>query len=249
MLYFFLKKFAIGAGGMLYPGLIPLMYGEEQVPVFVSISMMLVAILIPYLLGSFNTAVFISKRVYKDDVRNYGSGNAGFTNIMRIYGTRAAVITFLGDFLKSALAILVGWFTFGYVMAYIAGLACFFGHIFPVFFNFKGGKGVVCAATLMFMLDWRIFLIELILFAGTLVLSKYISLSAVLCAMTYPIFLNRMNTTTVHTIELVAIVVAIVVVIKHKDNLVRIYNGTENKFKFKRSRKVNSDSEGNDNAE
>jgi glycerol-3-phosphate acyltransferase PlsY len=155
---------------------------------------------------------------------------------MRIYGTKAAVATFIGDFLKTVIAILVGWFTFGYVMAYIAGLACFFGHIFPVFYRFKGGKGVVCAATIMFMLDWRIFVIELILFAGVLLLSKYISLSSVLCGMTYPIFLNRMNMTTVHIIELVALIIAITIVVKHRSNLVRIYNGTESKFKFKKSK-------------
>ncbi len=248
MLYFFLKQYAITAPtpGMLYPGLIPLLYGEQQVPVPVSMIMMFIALLIPYLLGSFNTAVFISGKLYKDDVRNYGSGNAGFTNIMRIYGTKAAVITFVGDFLKTAIAILVGWFTFGYVMAYISGLACFFGHIFPVFYRFKGGKGVVCAATIMFMLDWRIFLIELVLFIGILLLSRYMSLSAVLCAMTYPIFLNRMNMTTVHIIELVALVIAIVITIKHRSNLVRIYNGTESKFKFKKSKAAN---EGEINAE
>lgn len=241
MLYFFLKQYAIGAEGILYPGLVPLMYGENQVPVPVSMLMLLVAILIPYLLGSFNTAVFISKKIYKDDIRNYGSGNAGFTNIMRIYGSKAAVVTFAGDLLKTVIAILVGWFTFGYVMAYISGLACFFGHIFPVFYKFKGGKGVVCTATIMLMLDWRIFLIELILFIGILLISKYISLSAVLCGMTYPIFLNRMNNTTVHIIELVALVIAIVVVIKHKDNLVRVFNGTESKFRFKKSKPANED--------
>jgi len=126
-------------------------------------------------------------------------------------------------------------------MAYISGLACFFGHIFPVFYRFKGGKGVVCAATIMFMLDWRIFLIELGLFIGILLLSKYISLSSVLCGMTYPIFLNRMNMTTVHIIELVAIIIAITVVVKHRANLVRIYNGTENKFKFKKSKPIDED--------
>lgn len=238
MLYIFLKQYAITApvAGMLYPGLVPLMYGENQVPVPVSMIMLLVALLVPYLLGSFNTAVFISKRIYKDDIRNHGSGNAGFTNIMRIYGTKAAVITFVGDFLKTVIAILVGWFTFGYVMAYISGLACFFGHIFPVFYRFKGGKGVVCAATIMFMLDWRIFVIELLLFAGVLLLSKYISLCSVLCGMTYPIFLNRMNFTTVHIIELVALIIAITIVVKHRANLVRIYNGTESKFKFKKSK-------------
>lgn len=243
MLYIFLKQYAITAPvpGMLYPGLIPLLYGENQVPVPVSIVMLLVALLVPYLLGSFNTAVFISEKFYHDDIRTHGSGNAGFTNIMRVYGTKAAVITFVGDFLKTALAILVGWFTFGYVMAYISGLACFFGHIFPVFYRFKGGKGVVCAATIMFMLDWRIFLIELGLFIGILLLSRYISLSSVLCGMTYPIFLNRMNFTTVHTIELVALVIAITVVVKHRANLVRIFNGTESKFKFKKSKPSGED--------
>lgn len=231
MLYFFLHN-EIG-----FMGPVGMYYAEKAIPIPLFILLAFVFIFIPYLLGSFNTAVFISKRMYHDDVRNYGSGNAGFTNIMRIYGTKAAVITFVGDLLKTAVAIMVGWCTLGYFTAYIAGLACFIGHIAPVFYQFKGGKGVVCTATIMFMLDWRIFLIELILFIGILVLTKYMSLASVLAAMTYPIFLNRMNHTGLFLIELIAIIIAAVIVFKHKDNLIRIYNGKESKFKFRRTAK------------
>lgn len=221
-------------------------YAEKAIPIPLFFLLALIFVLIPYLLGSFNTAIFISKRMYNDDVRTHGSGNAGFTNIMRVYGTKAAVITFVGDLLKTALAIMVGWCTLGYFTAYIAGLACFIGHIFPAFYQFKGGKGVVCAATIMFMLDWRIFLIELVLFTGVLILSKYMSLASVLAAMTYPIFLNRMNHTGLFLIELIAIIIAVVIVFKHKSNLVRIYNGQESKFKFKRSKKTDSEEAANE---
>lgn len=239
MLYFFLTQYAMETNGLIYPGLVSLAYGENGVPLVISLITLFFAVFVPYLLGSFNTAVFITKKCYNDDIRNYGSGNAGFTNVMRVFGTKAAVITFAGDLIKTAIAILIGWFTFGYVMAYISGLACFFGHIFPMFYQFKGGKGVVCTATIMLMLDWRIFLVELVVFFGTAILSKYISLSAILGAMTFPIFLNRMNRTGIHIIELVALAIAAVVVIKHRTNLVRIFNGTESKFKFKKSTEEN----------
>ncbi|MBE6617332.1 MAG: glycerol-3-phosphate 1-O-acyltransferase PlsY [Ruminococcaceae bacterium] len=237
MLYFFLQN-EIG-----FMGPVGTYYAEKAIPIPLFILLALIFVFIPYLLGSFNTALFVSKKMYHDDVRNHGSGNAGFTNIMRLYGTKAAVITFAGDLLKTILAIMVGWCTLGYFTAYIAGLACFIGHIAPVFYQFKGGKGVVCTATIMFMLDWRIFLIELVLFIGILVSTKYMSLASVISAMAYPIFLNRMNHTGLFLIELIAVIIAIIIVIKHRANLSRIYNGTESKFKFKRTKKVSAEEE------
>ena len=237
MLYFFLQN-EIG-----FMGPIGAYYAEKAIPIPLFILLTLVFVFIPYLLGSFNTAVFVSKRMYHDDVRNHGSGNAGFTNIMRNYGTKAAVITFAGDLLKTILAIMIGWCTLGYFTAYIAGLACFVGHIFPVFYQFKGGKGVVCTATIMFMLDWRIILIEFVLFVGILLSTKYMSLASVVAAMTYPVLLNRLNNTGLFLIELIAIIIAVLVVIKHRSNLVRIFNGTENKFKFTRTKKVSTEEE------
>ena len=112
MLHFFLRY----ETGML--GLIGANF--HDIPLPVSLLLMLVYIFIPYLLGSVNTAIIVSGAMYHDDVRNHGSGNAGFTNMMRNYGKKAAIITFVGDILKTVLAVLIGWCVFGYLTAYIA---------------------------------------------------------------------------------------------------------------------------------
>lgn len=211
-------------------------YFWKDIPILPSLLLVLVYVLIPYLLGSINTAILVSKYFYHDDIRNYGSGNAGFTNVMRTYGKKAALITFGGDLLKTVLAVLVGWCVFGYLTAYIAGFACFLGHIFPVFYGFKGGKGVLCMGTIMLMLDWRIFLVMITVFVGIVMATKYISAGSVICAMMFPLMLNRMNNTGIHMIEFVAIAIAVIVVIKHRTNLKRIFDGTESKFKIKKSK-------------
>ena len=213
-------------------------YFWKDIPIFPSLLLVLVYVLIPYLLGSINTAILVSKYFYHDDIRNYGSGNAGFTNVMRTYGKKAALITMAGDLLKTVLAVLVGWCVFGYLTAYIAGFACFLGHIFPVFYGFKGGKGVLCMGTIMLMLDWRIFLVMITVFVGIVMATKYISAGSVICAMIFPLMLNRMNNTGIYMIEFVAIAIAVIVVIKHRTNLKRIFDGTESKFKFKKSKTV-----------
>jgi glycerol-3-phosphate acyltransferase PlsY len=230
MLHLFLR-YEVGFMGLIG-------YFWKDIPIFPSLLLVLVYVLIPYLLGSINTAILVSKYFYHDDIRNYGSGNAGFTNVMRTYGKKAALITMAGDLLKTVLAVLVGWCVFGYLTAYIAGFACFLGHIFPVFYGFKGGKGVLCMGTIMLMLDWRIFLVMITVFVGIVMATKYISAGSVICAMMFPLMLNRMNNTGIHMIEFVAIAIAVIVVIKHRTNLKRIFDGTESKFKFKKSKTV-----------
>ena len=236
MLHFFLR-YEIGFMGLIG-------HFWKNIPLFPSLLLVLVYVLIPYLLGSVNTAILVSKHFYHDDIRNYGSGNAGFTNVMRTYGRKAALITFGGDILKTVFAVLIGWCVFGYLTAYIAGFACFLGHIFPVFYNFKGGKGVLCMAAILLMLDWRIFLTLVVVFVGIVLATKYISAGSVICAMMFPLMLNRMNDTGIHMIEFVAIAIAVIIVIKHRANLRRIFDGTESKFKFKKSKTV-SDADGN----
>lgn len=239
MLYFFLSPHfsELGAEGLVG-------YFWKDIPVAASLLLAFVYILVPYLLGSVNTAIIVSDKFYHDDIRNYGSGNAGFTNIMRIYGKRAAVITFVGDFLKTVLAIMIGWCCFGYLTAYIAGFACFLGHIFPVYYRFRGGKGILCLTAMLFMLDWRIFLVLLAIFLLVVAMTKYISFGSVLCSVLYPLLFNRMNKVLLTLVphmylcQLIAVAVAVIVVIKHWGNLRRIFDGTESKFRFKKSRET-----------
>ena len=190
------------------------------------------------------SAIIVSDKFYHDDIRNYGSGNAGFTNIMRIYGRRAAIVTFVGDFLKTVLAIMIGWCCFGYLTAYIAGFACFLGHIFPVYYRFRGGKGILCLTAMLFLLDWRIFFVLLAIFLLVVAMTKYISFGSVLCSVLYPLLFNRMNKVLLTLVphmylcQLIAVAVAVIVVIKHWGNLRRIFDGTESKFRFKKSRET-----------
>lgn len=208
----------------------------HDISLIASMLLILVYVFIPYLLGSINTAIIVSKMMYHDDIRKYGSGNAGFTNVMRTYGKKAAIITFVGDLAKTMLAVLIGWSVFGYLTAYIAGLACLIGHVFPIFYGFKGGKGVLCLTAILFMLDWRLFLILLVMFVILVYGTKYISAGSVICAMLFPLLLNRMNDTPFQMIELIALAIAIIIVVKHIGNIKRIFAGTESKFKFKKSK-------------
>ena len=234
MLYYFLR-YQTG-----YMGLIGSVWQDRSLPG--ELALMLLYVLIPYLLGSVNTATIVSGKFYHDDIRNHGSGNAGFTNIMRIYGKRAAVITFVGDILKTVLAILIGWCCLGYLTAFIAGFACFLGHIFPVFYQFRGGKGILCLTAMLFMLDWRIFLILLAVFLLLVGATKYISFGSVLCSMLFPLLFNRLNQanpfTGMYICQSISLIIAVIVVIKHWGNLKRIFNGTESKFQFKKSKKT-----------
>jgi acyl phosphate:glycerol-3-phosphate acyltransferase len=228
MLHFFLGS-EVGMCGLIGANF-------HEIPLAVSLLLMLVYIFIPYLLGSVNTAIIVSGLMYHDDVRNHGSGNAGFTNMMRNYGKKAAIVTFVGDILKTVIAVLIGWCVYGYLTAYIAGLACLIGHVFPVFYNFRGGKGVLCMTAIILMLDWRLFLILLAIFIILVMGTKYISAGSVICAMLFPLLLNRMNDTPFRLIEFVALIIAIIIIVKHKENIKRIFNGTESKFAFKKSK-------------
>ncbi len=196
----------------------------------------IVCSVIPYLLGSINFAVIISSKDYKDDVREHGSGNAGMTNMLRTYGKKAAALTLVGDALKAIVASLVGYFMLGLIGAYIAGFFCIFGHMFPIFFKFKGGKGVVTTAASMLMCNPIVFLILLILFIVIVYIWRYISLASVMCVLLYPVVLSGFDTVLLggpQIYTIFTVLTAILVTVKHKDNIKRLLEGKENKFKFK----------------
>lgn len=218
-----------------------------------------------YLLGSVNTAIVISKVFYRDDIRKYGSGNAGMTNMLRTFGGKAAIGVLIGDMLKTAIAIFIGGvlFGFGYVSAfsmgyngpmmlmgigtYTAGLAAVLGHIFPVYYGFRGGKGVLVSATMTLILSPVLFAIMFAIFVLMVATSKYVSLGSVTAAILYPLlvhgFFGMMGTTAPPTILLVAILIAVIIVFAHKENLKRISNRTERKLSFKKKEKEPTDEE------
>ena len=202
----------------------------------------LVVVLASYLLGSCNFAIIISGKLFKEDIRTYGSGNAGMTNMLRTYGKKAAALTLFFVALKAVVSILIGRLIWGIVGAYVAGVACTIGHVFPVFYKFKGGKGVVVAAVTIFMTNWKVGLILalffLILVAGT----KYISLGSVMCALIYPLLLPRLLGNAPQITILFAFTLMLIIVLKHASNIKRLLNGTENKISFtKKDRKSAED--------
>ena len=197
-----------------------------------------VVIIVAYLLGSINFAIIISGRKYKQDIREFGSKNAGMTNMMRTYGKKAAGLTLLGDALKAVVACLIGYALIGHLGSYLAGLFCIVGHIFPVFYKFKGGKGVVTTAVSILMCDPIVFLIVFAIFVIIVLFTRYISLGSVICVMLYPILLDRINhlfTGSSTPYAVFAVIIAVLVVIKHWTNIKRLMEGKESKFSFKKS--------------
>lgn len=234
---------------------------EENLVLFFAFFLLTLAI--GYLLGSVNTAIVISKVFFKDDIRKYGSGNAGMTNMLRTFGGKAAIGVLVGDMLKTAIAIFFGGilFGFGYISAfsmgyngpmmlmgigtYTAGLAAVLGHIFPVYYGFRGGKGVLVSATMALILSPILFAIMFAIFVLIVAFSKYVSLGSVCAAIVYPLlvhgFFSMMGTTAPPTILLVTILIAVIIVFAHKENLKRISNRTERRLSFGKKEKEPND--------
>ena len=195
-----------------------------------------------YLLGSLNFAIIISGKQYRQDIRTHGSKNAGTTNMMRTYGKKAAGLTLLGDLLKAVVACLIGYALIGQLGAYVAGLFCMIGHMFPIYYGFKGGKGVATAAATILMCNPIVFTILFVIFVLLVLMSKYLSLGSIMCMLLYPLVLNFIDTLLFGGCQYVifAVLMAVLVVMKHWENIKRLSKGKENKFSFKKSVKPDS---------
>lgn len=209
--------------------------GVLSMPMYNTLYIICLAIigLISYFLGSLNFAIIISKKQFHQDIRQYGSKNAGMTNMMRTYGKKAAGLTLLGDALKAVVACLIGYAVLGQLGAYIGGLFCFLGHVFPAYYHFRGGKGVVTAAVAILMCNPIVFLIVLILFLIIAFFTKYISLGSIMCALLYPVILSFFPSGKPYAVF--AVLMAVIIVFKHWENIKRLRAGTESKFSFKKS--------------
>ncbi len=207
---------------------------------FLILGVLLVAIT-SYLLGSLNFALILSKKMYGQDIRKFGSNNAGTTNMMRTYGKKAAFLTILGDIAKGIVAVLIGRFAMGVMLGgYVAALFCVIGHIFPLFYGFKGGKGVATAAATILMLNPVVFCFIIIVFILTVVCTRYISLGSVLAAALFPLLTFYSTMPSVFMFRgfafLCSFLMAVLVIAKHHQNISRLAHGTESKFSFKKSK-------------
>ena len=215
----------------------------------------IICLLTAYLLGSLNFGIIFSRLIYKQDLRSSGSGNAGSTNMLRTYGKKAGIMTFAGDCLKTAVSIGIGFLVAEFTGMFIAGIACMVGHSYPVFFKFKGGKGVACFAILVLITSivmgmWYLFAILFVIFAIIVLTTKYVSLGSIVCSLLYPIFFNRFvdmaanfssepeTILVLHGFEIYAILAGLFVVFLHRTNIVRLYKREENKINlFKKKNK------------
>lgn len=196
--------------------------------------LILVAI-IAYLCGGLNGAIITSRFMYHKDVRAYGSHNAGLTNFHRTFGVKGVAAVLAVDVLKSVVAVLLG----GALMSIVdekligqifAGFCLILGHIMPVTYQFKGGKGVLCAGTMILLVDWRVGLICWAAFIIVVIFTHYVSLASMIACLLAPIVMPMFGYTALQIV--LVLLCALLVVIKHAENILRLIGGTENKLQF-----------------
>jgi len=222
------------------------------------ILLMLITALPAYILGSLNGAIIASKTFYRKDIRDYGSGNPGLTNFFRTFGKGGVLLVILIDVIKSVTPVLFGgWLFSTFTDMYISevwgiwpfsrffneaffgqALAGFFvmlGHCFPVFYKFKGGKGVMAIGSIVIVIDWRLALISWGVFLIVLVLTRYVSLSAILGCIAFPVSMLILNVGGIAELNIIILCV-LLVIIRHTPNIRRLIKGEESKLTFKRKK-------------
>lgn len=194
----------------------------------------IISAIVAYLLGSINSSIIVSKLFSQSDIRNHGSGNAGATNTLRVLGKKAAALVVMGDGLKGVLAVLAARYVAhvlseGSAAEYIAAVFVVLGHVFPVFFGFRGGKGIMTSIAVVFTLSPSIGAILVVIFVVLVLLFNYISLASVISALCFPILVLIMESGDI-LYMVCALIIAIIAVVKHHTNIARLVKGTENKF-------------------
>ncbi len=201
--------------------------------------------IIAYLIGSVNFSVIFSKKFAGFDVREKGSGNAGSTNMLRSVGKGAAALTLLCDILKGVVAILIAIGIGNIVksadkglLVQIAGIAVVIGHTFPIFFGFKGGKGVATSLGILLMTNWQIGLICLVFALVLMALTQMVSLGSCAAAVLFPVLTLFIKDNYIvaegGNYFIYSVILAIIVLYNHRSNIKRMLTGTENKLSFKK---------------
>ena len=201
--------------------------------------------IIAYLIGSINFSVILSKKMAGFDVREKGSGNAGTTNMLRSVGKKAAALTLICDILKGVVAILIAMFI-GWafkvenqsLLVQIAGIAVVLGHTFPIFFGFKGGKGVATSLGILIMSNWQIGLICLVFGVLLIALTRMVSVGSCAAAVLFPVLTLFITDNYIVSqgsgYFIYSIILAVIVLFNHRSNIKRIMAGKENKISFKK---------------
>lgn len=207
-----------------------------------------------YFLGCFNGAVVVSRYILRDDVRNHGSGNAGLTNFYRTFGGPLTLVVILSDAVKAVVAVLFAMWIAGSISPelialskYWAGLFCLLGHMFPVTFQFRGGKGILSGGTIALMMDWRV---ALVVWGGFLILAiatRYVSLGSCWAGLSFPFVTGFVYQDELITV--LAVIIGGLILWKHRGNMVRIAKGTESKFVLHKKKEAEAEPEAPDPSE
>lgn len=199
--------------------------------------------IIAYAIGSISFSVIFSKKFAGFDVREKGSKNAGSTNVLRTVGKKAAALTLVCDALKGVVAVLLAVLAGKIVknldnalLVQISGIAVIIGHTFPIFFGFKGGKGVATSLGVLLIVNWQIGLICLVFALVVMMLTKMVSAGSVMAAILFPVltlFIAKEYFIIQGNYLIFSVIMALIVMFNHRSNIKRLLNGTENKISLK----------------
>ncbi len=197
-----------------------------------TVTFALLCAIVPYLIGSINPAIIFSRIFFHDDIRTHGSGNAGATNTLRTYGKKMSAAVLGCDILKALISVGFGWLMMGHSFGgAIAGFFVILGHMFPIYYKFKGGKGVACAAAVVLMMSPLSFLFCLLVFVIIVLGTKFVSLASIIGIGLYPLFVRAFVTPDRQgAIGLFAVLIAVFVIFMHRANMKRLINGEESKI-------------------
>ncbi len=212
-----------------------------------SLIIKILLILLAYFIGSVPSSVWIGKRFYGLDVREHGSGNAGFTNTVRVLGWKAGLPVFLIDVLKGYVAVTIVKLTEIYIPGttdfvnyqLILGAAAVLGHIFPVYVGFKGGKGVATLLGLLLAIQPQPTLICIGIFVVVFLTTRYVSLSSMIAGISFPILIIFVFKTTISSLVIFSMIVSILLILTHQKNIERLLNREESKARIVKKREKN----------
>ena len=218
--------------------------GGSMTALYLTLGGVLLCMIIPYLIGSINPAIIFSRLFFNDDIREHGSGNAGTTNTLRTYGKKMAVLILFLDFLKAVISVIIGSLILPSQLGggAIAGIFVILGHSFPVYYKFRGGKGVACLGGVVLMLSPISFVILISLFIAIVLMSKFVSLGSVMCVMLWPVIHFAFYPLEAWT-TIASIVIMIIIVFMHRENIKRLMAGKESKISFGSKKKEKNEGE------